>query len=55
MQWHDEGHKKDGMLHHPANEILWMNFERKDKEFKWEIRNIIFGLGTERMNPFGDT
>jgi hypothetical protein len=55
LQWHTREHKKDAMLHHPANGIQWRNFDRKHKDFAAEVRNIRFGLSTDGMNPFGET
>jgi hypothetical protein len=46
-------HTKDAMLHHPVDGIQWRNFNRKHKDFAAEVRNIIFGLSTDGMNPFG--
>jgi hypothetical protein len=55
LQWHARKHKKDAMLHHPADGIQWRNFDRKHKDFAAEVRNIRFGLSTDGMNPFGET
>jgi hypothetical protein len=43
------------MLHHPADGIQWRNFDRKQKDFAVEVRNIRFELSTNGMNPFGET
>jgi hypothetical protein len=48
-------HKKDAMIHHPADGIQWRNFDRKHKDFAVEVRNIRFGLSTNGMDPFGET
>jgi hypothetical protein len=32
-----------------------MNFDRKHKDFAADVRNTIFGLSTNRMNPFWET
>jgi hypothetical protein len=55
LHWHAREHKKDAMLHHPADGIHWRNFDRKHKNFAADVRNIIFGLSTDGMNPFGET
>jgi hypothetical protein len=55
LQWHTRVHKKDAMLHHLANGIHWMNFDRKHKDFVVEVRNIRFGLSTDGMNTFVET
>jgi hypothetical protein len=41
------------MLHHPVDGIQWRNFDRKNKNFAVEVRNIRFRLSTDEMNPFG--
>jgi hypothetical protein len=46
--------KNDAMLHHPTVGIQWRNFDRKHKDFTAEVRNIRFGLSTDKMNPFGE-
>jgi hypothetical protein len=55
LQWHVREHKKDAMLHHPADRIQWWNFDQKHKDFTMEARNIRFGLSTDGMNAFGMT
>jgi hypothetical protein len=55
LHWHVREHKKDAMLRHPADGIHWRNFDRKHKNFAADVRNIIFGLSTDGMNPFGET
>jgi hypothetical protein len=47
--------QKDAMLHHPADGIQWRNFDQKHKDFAVEVRNIIFRLSIDGMNPFGET
>jgi hypothetical protein len=47
--------KKDATLHHPVDGIHWRNFDWKHMDFAAEVRNIRFGLSTNRMNPFGET
>jgi hypothetical protein len=55
LQWHAKEHKKDVVLHHPADEIQWRNFDRKHNDFAAEVRNIRFELSTDEMNPFGES
>jgi hypothetical protein len=55
LQWHTREHKKDAMLHHPADGIQLRNFHQKHKDFAAEVRNIRFGLSIDGMNPFGRT
>jgi hypothetical protein len=55
LQWHTREHKKDAMLHHPADGIQWRNFDRNHKDFATEVRNIRFELIIDGMDPFGET
>jgi hypothetical protein len=43
------------MLCHPTDRIQWWNFDQKHKDFATEVRNIIFGLIIDGINPFGET
>ncbi|MGZ4851135.1 MAG: hypothetical protein ACXV2C_07130 [Candidatus Bathyarchaeia archaeon] len=55
LRWWSEKRKKDGMLRHPADAAQWRNFDRKHrKHFGYDMRNIRFGLSTDRMNHFGN-
>jgi hypothetical protein len=42
------------MLRHPTDIIQWRNFDQKYKDFAAEVRNIIFRLSIDGMNPFGE-
>jgi hypothetical protein len=55
LKWHTREHKKDAMLHHPADGIQWRNFDQKHKDFTTKVRNIRFGLSTDGMNLFRET
>jgi hypothetical protein len=55
LQCHARQRKKDAMLCHPADGIQWRNFDQKHKDFAVEVRNIIFRLSIDGMNPFGET
>jgi hypothetical protein len=50
LQWQAGECKKDAMLHHPADEIQWRNFDQKHKDFAAEVRNIGFCHGSETDN-----
>nr|AAM08850.1 Putative tnp2 transposase [Oryza sativa Japonica Group] len=54
MCWHEEGHKKDGMIRHPADARQWINFDAQYREFAKDPRNIRFALSIDGVNPFGD-
>nr|XP_025878555.1 uncharacterized protein LOC112937837 [Oryza sativa Japonica Group] len=54
MRWHEEGHKKDGIIRHPADARQWINFDAQYREFAKDPRNIRFALSTDGVNPFGD-
>ncbi|XP_066159855.1 uncharacterized protein [Oryza sativa Japonica Group] len=54
MRWHEEGHKKDGMIRHPADAHQWINFDAQYREFAKDPWNIRFALSTDGVNPFGD-
>ncbi|XP_039805278.1 uncharacterized protein LOC120669560 isoform X2 [Panicum virgatum] len=51
-RWHDEGRKKDGLLRHPADSPLWLDFDEKHKEFAEDSRNIRLAFATDGFNPF---
>jgi hypothetical protein len=55
LQWHARERKKDAMLRDPTDRIQWRNSDRKHKDFATEVRNIIFWLSIDGMNPFGET
>ena len=53
LRWHEEGHRKDKMLRHPANGSDWRIIDSLvKKNFGYYARNIRFGLSTDGMNPF---
>nr|CAD40286.2 OSJNBb0062H02.9 [Oryza sativa Japonica Group]CAH66338.1 OSIGBa0097I24.6 [Oryza sativa] len=54
MLCHAEERQQDGMLRHPADGSQWRNIERKFKDFGKDARNILFGLSTDGMSPFGE-
>ena len=54
MRWHKEKRKQDSMLRHPADGSQWRKINRTYPEFELDARNIMFGLSTDVMNPFGE-
>ena len=52
--WHEDGRNKDKMLKYPADEVQWKKIDAKYKNFGEKPRNVIFGLNTDRTNPFGN-
>nr|GEW55305.1 hypothetical protein [Tanacetum cinerariifolium] len=52
LRWHAEERKTDGKMRHVADSPQWKNIDRDFKKFGSEIRNIRFGLCSDRINPF---
>ncbi|GKA74835.1 hypothetical protein Tco_0781213 [Tanacetum coccineum] len=50
LRWHAEERKNDGKMRHVAPQ--WKNIDRYFKKFGSEIRNILFGLCSDGINPF---
>jgi hypothetical protein len=47
--------KIDGKIQHPVDGRHWKHFDLADREdFSNDPRNIMFGLSTDGMNPFGE-
>jgi hypothetical protein len=44
----------DDKIAHPADCSQWQRFDEKHKEFSDDLRNVRFGLSTDRMNPFNE-
>jgi hypothetical protein len=54
LLWHVQ-QKRDGKIQHPADGRQWKHFDLSHEEdFSNDPRNIIFGLSTDGMNPFGE-
>jgi hypothetical protein len=55
MRWHKDKREDDGnTLRHPADSIVWKEF---DKEYDWfasDPRNVRLGLASDGFNPFGN-
>lgn len=54
MQWHAEGHTKEGLLRHPADSPTWKDLDCKFTEIGVDSPNIRLGLATDGFNPFGN-
>jgi hypothetical protein len=51
-RWHAERRIKDGLLRHPADSILWKDFDQKYPEFAADSRNIRLSFATDGFNPY---
>jgi Transposase family tnp2/Domain of unknown function (DUF4218)/Transposase-associated domain len=55
MRWHHEQRvAEDNILSHPADSIVWKDFDAKHPNFASDPRNIRLGLATDGFNPFGN-
>ncbi|GJZ77768.1 cytochrome P450 [Tanacetum coccineum] len=45
--------KDDGKLRHVTDSPQWRKIDNKFPEFSKEIRNVLFGLSSDGINPFG--
>ncbi|GJS09771.1 hypothetical protein Tco_0366567 [Tanacetum coccineum] len=52
LRWHATERKNDGKMRHVADFPQWKNIDRDFKKFGFEIRNILFGLCSDGINPF---
>ena len=52
MRWHAKKRVNDGKIRHPVDGSQRRAIDSRYKTFKREIRNLWFGLSTDRMNPF---
>lgn len=52
MRWHEEGRNKDGKLRHPADSLVWKDFDLRYPNFSSESRNVRLGLASDGFNPF---
>nr|GEZ02036.1 hypothetical protein [Tanacetum cinerariifolium] len=52
LRWHFDQCKDDGKLRHVTDSPQWRKINNKFPEFAKEIRNIRFGLSSDRINPF---
>jgi hypothetical protein len=51
-RWHEERRIKDGLLRHPADSLLWKDFDQKNPEFAADSRNIRLAFATDGFNPY---
>ena len=54
LRRHADNRKCDGLLRHPADSLQWKKIDKEFPEFGKESRNLILGLATDGMNPFGN-
>ncbi|GLT52919.1 hypothetical protein SLA2020_262280 [Shorea laevis] len=55
MRWHkDERHHDDNALRHPADSIVWKEFDKEHDWFAQDSRNVRLGLASDGFNPFGN-
>jgi hypothetical protein len=54
MRWHKEGCQDDGNIRHPADSILWKEFDKEHVQFAQNSRNVRLGLASDGFNPFGN-
>jgi Transposase family tnp2 len=53
LRWHVDGKKDDEMLRHPGDSPEWRNINKIFKDIGDEPRNLLLGLCTDEMNPYG--
>jgi hypothetical protein len=49
---HDEHQRKDDLLRHPANSLLWTDFDAKHSKFADDSRNIRLAFSTDGFNTY---
>ncbi|KAK9901827.1 hypothetical protein M0R45_001923 [Rubus argutus] len=55
MRWHKERRlDQHGTMRHPADSLVWKEFDKMYPEFAEEPRNVRLGLATDGFNPFGN-
>ncbi|XP_042944837.1 uncharacterized protein LOC122278720 [Carya illinoinensis] len=55
MRWHREKRVQDlNNLRHPADSVVWKEFDKSHQWFAQESRNVRLGLATYGFNPFGN-
>ena len=52
--WQDERKVANDMIAHPADCSQWKDFDKNNKEFSEDPRNVRFALSTDGMNPFNE-
>jgi hypothetical protein len=55
MKWYKDGRLDDGdYLRHPADSIVWKEFDKENAWFAEDSRNVRLGLASDGFNPFGN-
>jgi hypothetical protein len=54
MRWHKDGRRDDGNLRHPADSIVWKEFDKEHVQFAKDSCNMRLGLSSDGFNPFGN-
>ena len=53
MRWHKEKRVDDGeSLRHPADSLVWKNFDKDHVGFAQDARNVRLGLASDGFNLF---
>ncbi|XP_035837155.1 uncharacterized protein LOC118485043 [Helianthus annuus] len=52
MKWHHTDRVRDGKLRHPADALVWKDFDEKFPEFASDPRNVRLALSSDGFNPF---
>ncbi|KAL3834256.1 hypothetical protein ACJIZ3_008992 [Penstemon smallii] len=52
MRWHKEECTKDGCMRHPSDSPLWHAFDRQNRDFAKDSRNVRLGLAADGFSPF---
>ena len=54
VRWYKEGRKNNTMIRHLSDSAQWLIIDSIFGWFAKELRNIMFALSTDGMNPFGN-
>lgn len=55
MKWHKERRlDQNGTMRHPADSVVWKEFDKMYPEFAKEPRHVRLGLATDEFNAFGN-
>jgi hypothetical protein len=52
MRWHKDEQHDDNALRHPANSIVWREFDKEHDWFAQDSRNVRLGLTSDGFNSF---
>ncbi|XP_060181912.1 uncharacterized protein LOC132611513 isoform X1 [Lycium barbarum] len=53
ISWHHDKRVDDGIMRHPADSMVWKNFDELHPSFAAEPRNVRLGLASDGFQPFG--